>query len=336
MRIAMVAAGTAAGELAAALGRLGHDVREYDAAGKPAGERLGAAWSDDDWGPEVIHAHGWAAGVAALASGAAPLVQAFHGLSGPAPANGAGPDERRTYERLLCRVADRIIAGSTDECGELLRLGVPRGRITLVPPGVDCELFTPVGDPMPRMRPRVLAVADGATWAGDLVRAMRMVPDAEAVVLGGPPELAGLAERCRVADRVVLHRAVPRDERPAWFRSADVAVCAPWRDPSGSAPIEAMACGVPVVGTATGLVRDAVIDGLTGELVPPRDPRALGMAIRALLADNLRRFTAATAALDRARQVYPWPRIADRTAVVCLAACGQALPVAAEELSVRS
>ncbi|GAB7037557.1 MULTISPECIES: glycosyltransferase [Catenuloplanes] len=336
MRIAMVAAGTGAGALSAALRRLGHDVREYDAAGKRAGERLGATWADGaDWAPEVIHAHGWAAGVAALASGAAPLVQSFHGLSTPGPVT-ADTDERRTYERLLCRVADRIIAGSTDEAGDLLRLGVPRGRITLVPPGVDCDLFTPVGDPMPRVRPRVLAVADGAAWAGDLVRAMRMVPDAEAVVLGGPPDLTDLAERCRVADRVVPHRAVPHDELPAWYRSADVAVCAPWRDPSGSAPIEAMACGVPVVGTATGLVRDAVIDGLTGELVPPRDPRALGMAIRALLADNVRRFTAATAALDRARQVYPWQRVADRTAVVCLEACGQVVPVVAEELSVPS
>lgn len=332
MRIAMMAAGSGAGELSAGLRRLGHDVREYDAVGRGAGERLGADWADGgDWAPEVIHAHGWASGVAALAAGATPLVQSFHGLGGPQVEG-----ERRTYERLLCRVADRIIAGSTDEAGELLRLGVPRGRITLVPPGVDCDLFTPVGDPMPRVRPRVLAVPDGAAWAGDLVRAMRMVPDAEAVVLGGPPDLAGLAERCRVADRIVLHRGVPRDDLPAWYRSADVAVCAPWRDPSGSTAIEAMACGVPVVGTATGLVRDAVIDGLTGELVPPRDPRALGMAIRALLADNVRRFTAATAALDRARQVYPWQRVADRTAVVCLEACGRVLPAEAEQLSVPS
>ncbi|MDR7274038.1 glycosyltransferase [Catenuloplanes atrovinosus] len=326
MRIAMVAAEVETGELSAALARLGHDVREYDAAGRRAGERLAAAWADG-WAPEVVHAHGWAAGVAALAAGASPLVQSFHGVGGP------GPDERRTYERLLCRVADRIVAGSTDEAGELLRLGVPRGRITVIPPGVDCELFTPAGDAVPRERPRVVAVADGRAWPEEFIRAMRLVPGAEAVILGGGPDLAELAARCRVADRVVTHGAVPPAGRPAWYRSADLAVCAPWRDPSGSAAIEAMACGVPVVGTATGLVRDAVIDGLTGELVPPRDPRALGMAIRALLADPVRRYTAATAALDRARQVYPWARVADRTAAVCLEACGQAVPIAADELT---
>ncbi|MFI5839020.1 glycosyltransferase [Catenuloplanes sp. NPDC051500] len=324
MRIAVVTDGVTAGELPAAVTGLGHDVREYDAAGKRAGERLATAWADGDWAPEVIYAHGWAAGVASLAAGVAPLVQAFHGIR--ATAEGV-PDDRRAYERLLCRVADRLVAGSTDEAGELLRLGVPRARITVIPPGVDCDLFTPVGESQPRSRPRVLATGDGP-WLADLVRAMRMVPDAECVILGGPPTLAGLAERCHVADRIVLRRAVPRAELPGWYRSADVAVCAPWRDPSGSAPIEAMACGVPVVGTATGLVRDAVIDGLTGELVPAHDPRALGVALRALLGDDVRRFTAATAALDRARQVYPWWRVADRTLVVCLEACG--LPVRVE------
>jgi D-inositol-3-phosphate glycosyltransferase len=329
MRIAVVAAGTDVGELSAAVTDLGQDVRTYDAAGKRAGERLATAWTDGDWAPEVIYAHGWAAGVASLAAGVAPLVQAFHGIQATAVGE---PDDRRAYERLLCRVADRLVAGSTDEAGELLRLGVPRARITVIPPGVDCELFTPVGEPQPRTRPRVLATGDGP-WLADLVRAMRMVPDVECVILGGPPALSALAGRCRVADRVVLRRAVPRAELPAWYRSAAVAVCAPWRDPSGSAPIEAMACGVPVVGTATGLVRDAVIDGLTGELVPARDPRALGVSIRALLGDDVRRFTAATAALDRARQVYPWPRIADRTLAVCLEACGQPVQVEAESLS---
>ncbi|WP_198153942.1 glycosyltransferase [Catenuloplanes japonicus] len=322
-----MSAGWDTGELAGALTGLGHDVREYDAAGKRAGERLATDWADGDWAPEVVYAHGWSAGVASLAAGTAPLVQAFHGIGAVGK-----PDDRRAYERLICRIAHRIVAGSTDEAGELLRLGVPRARITVIPPGVDCELFTPVGEPQPRVRPRVLATGD-EPWLADLVRAMRMVPDAECVILGGPPALAALAERCRVADRIVLHPAVPRDALPAWYRSADVAVCAPWRDPSGRAPIEAMACGVPVVGTATGLVRDAVIDGLTGELVPARDPRALGISIRGLLADDVRRFTAATAALDRARQVYPWQRIADRTVAACLEACGRTVPVEADALS---
>jgi glycosyltransferase involved in cell wall biosynthesis len=71
-----------------------------------------------------------------------------------------------------------------------------------------------------------------------------------------------------------------------------------------------MACGVPVVATAVGGLTDTVVDGLTGDLVRPRDPRALGATVRKLLNDPMRRLAYATAALDRARQAYPWKRCA--------------------------
>ena len=74
--------------------------------------------------------------------------------------------------------------------------------------------------------------------------------------------------------------AVPREEMGRWYRSADVLVAAPWYEPFGLTPLEAMACGVPVVGTAVGGLTDTVVDGVTGDLVPARDPRALGAAIR--------------------------------------------------------
>ena len=120
---------------------------------------------------------------------------------------------------------------------------------------------------------------------------MALVPDAECVVVGGPPEglletdpyarrLRALAESCGVADRVRLVGAVPREEMGRWYRSADVLVAAPWYEPFGLTPLEAMACGVPVIGTAVGGIRDTVVDGRTGDLVPARDPHALATAIQ--------------------------------------------------------
>ena len=103
---------------------------------------------------------------------------------------------------------------------------------------------------------------------------------------------------------------------PRWYRSADVVVCPPWYEPFGLTPLEAMACGVPVVATAVGGLTDTVVDGLTGDLVRPRDPRALGGTIRRLLNDPMRRLAYATAALDRARQAYPWRRCADQLSSV--------------------
>jgi glycosyltransferase involved in cell wall biosynthesis len=67
---------------------------------------------------------------------------------------------------------------------------------------------------------------------------------------------------------------------------------------------------VPVVGSAVGGIVDTVVDGRTGDLVPPRDPAALGAALRRLLADRDRRFAYAAAALDRARHRYSWERTA--------------------------
>jgi D-inositol-3-phosphate glycosyltransferase len=100
---------------------------------------------------------------------------------------------------------------------------------------------------------------------------------------------------------------VPQRDLPSWYRSADVLVATPWEE---QAALEAMACGVPIVGPATGSLTETVVDGLTGDLVPARDPRALGGALRRLVNDKVRRFTYATAALDRARQAYSWRRVA--------------------------
>ena len=103
---------------------------------------------------------------------------------------------------------------------------------------------------------------------------------------------------------------------PAWYRSADVLAAAPWYEPFGLVPLEAMACGLPVVGTAVGGLTDTVVEGVTGELVPPRNPAALAVALRRLLADHRRRFAYSTASADRARQCYSWRRTATQLAEV--------------------
>jgi D-inositol-3-phosphate glycosyltransferase len=299
--------------------------------------RMAAGWLGG-WRPDVAHAHFWMSGLAAITAGKTchvPVVQTYHALGSVKRrhqgAADTSPARRVEYERELGRTADRVIVQCQEEIRELVRLGVPRSRMTLVPSGVNTGRFRPDGTAAPRDpdRPRILTVARLVERKGveDLIRALPGVPGAELVVVGGPPtgaldadpyarHLRRIAETSQVADRVRLAGAVPAAEMPLWYRSADVVAATPWYEPFGLTALEAMACGVPVVASAVGGLADTVVDGVTGDLVAPRDPAGLGFALRRLLHDELRRLSYAAAAVDRAVHSYAWPRIAARTAAV--------------------
>jgi glycosyltransferase involved in cell wall biosynthesis len=234
-------------------------------------------------------------------------------------------------EREICARVDRIVATCSDEVFELVRMGADRRRISVVPCGVDRTRFTPDGPAEPRdpRRRRLVAACRLVARKGvdDAVRALAALPDAELVVAGGPdasqlaldPEarrLRALADDLGVSDRLLLRGRVSRDRMPALLRSADAVVCAPWYEPFGIVPLEAMACGVPVVATAVGGQIDSVVHGVTGVHVPPRDPGALAAALAALLDDPERRAALGRAGVQRVRHRYGFARIAASTARV--------------------
>jgi glycosyltransferase involved in cell wall biosynthesis len=199
-------------------------------------------------------------------------------------------------------------------------MGVPRDRITVVPCGVDLGLFRPDGPAAPRGDlHRVLSIGRMVPRKGvdTVVRAMRQVPGAELVIAGGDPgdeeseRLRTLADGLGLGDRVRLIGSVSRAEVPALMRSADVLVTVPWYEPFGMVPLEALACGVPVVASAVGGHLDTVAG--CGVLVPPRRPRALSRALGALLARPHLRAALSAAGARRARTRYGWPRIAEQT-----------------------
>ena len=310
------------------------------------GAWMAADWREH-WLPDVAHAHFWMSGLAAVTAGRAcdvPVVQTFHALGSVKRrhqgAADTSPKHRVGYERQLGRVVDRVVVQCRDEIHELLQLGVPRTQMALVPSGVNIDRFQPAGPAEPRDpgRPRILTVGRLVERKGyeDLIRALPAVPGAELVIVGGPPDgslddhpyarrLRALAERSRVGDRVRLAGGVAAADMPRWYRSADLLAAAPWYEPFGLTPLEAMACGVPVVATAVGGLTDTVVDGVTGELVPARDPRALGSALRRLLADEVRRFSYSAAAVDRATHSYSWRHVATRLTAVYAAVTGRSL-----------
>lgn len=323
-----------------------------------------------DWAafrPELVHSHFWMSGVAALdaadpRTGAPPIpvVHTFHALGvvkrrhqGPADTS---PPERIDLESDLGRRADGIIATCSDEAFELRNLGVPGRSITVIPCGVDLDHFTPTGAAEPkRAAYRVVSVGRlvPRKGVGTVIEAVAALVvqglDVELVVVGGGGEaddrtdpelerLRGIAARSGADTRIELRGHLPQRELPAVYRSADLVVCAPWYEPFGIVPLEAMACGVPVVASSVGGLIDSVVDGGTGRHVPPRDVEAVASAMQTLLADEPERRR--LGANGRARMLgrYSWDRIAADTercyrSVVARARAGRAAGTAAPAAS---
>jgi glycosyltransferase involved in cell wall biosynthesis len=103
---------------------------------------------------------------------------------------------------------------------------------------------------------------------------------------------------------------------PALLRSADLMIDVSWYEPFGMASLEAMACGTPVIASAIGGHLDTVVDGTTGLLVAPGQPKALARRIRKLLANPMLLEGFGIAAADRAQARYSWERIGRETLAV--------------------
>lgn len=340
------------GELAAGLIRCGHEVVVHTRR-EDLSPHMGAFAQHlhDRWAsapPDVVHAHFWTSGLASLMAAkdlGIPVVQTFHGLGaltrrGQGSAD-SGPAEREQVQRLVARRASWVIATSSGEVSDLVRVGVPRSRVSVVPCGVDTETFRPEGPVLVRTPGRHRLVVLGGLVARNGVdapiSALAALPDTELLIAGGPsvaglladPEARRLAEHaraCGVADRVHLLGQVDRDQVPALLRSADAVVCPSWDEPFGTAALEAMACGVPVVATAVGGMTDTVVDRVTGRLVPPQRPDLLTRTLRELLADPALRAGYGAAGRDRASSRYTWDRAAGDTLRV-YQRCRTAAPV---------
>jgi D-inositol-3-phosphate glycosyltransferase len=349
-------------QLASALSRRGHEVRVYtrrdgtrmpDAveaggltvehvpAGPPTalpkdellpymeefGHWLSRRWDHGDFAPDVVHAHFWMSGVAAMTAKRRPLVVTYHAL-GTVKQRMQGdqdtsPPNRIELERAVARTADRVIAQCRDEIEELRAYAVDPAKTVLITSGVDIRRFGPAR-PRPAVR-KVLTVARFVERKGhaDIIRALPYLPDVELLIAGGPPpeelaadpfanRLAVLADELGVTDRLRLLGCVPQDQMPGLYRSVDLLACTPWYEPFGITPLEAMASGIPVVAYAVGGLRDTVRHRVTGTLVPPRDVAAVASAIAEIVGDDRRRWAYGHAAVEIAKKHYDWDVLAGR------------------------
>jgi glycosyltransferase involved in cell wall biosynthesis len=303
---------------------------------------LACEWHDR--APVVCHSHFWMSGWAAARAARrtdVPIVHTYHALGVTKRRHQGGKDTspaaRLGVERALALGADHIVATSSEEIFELLRMGSDAPRISLVPCGVDLEQFAPrrryvAAGSRPARRVLVVSRLVERKGIGNVVTAMTELPDAQLVIAGGPPRdalmgdpeaqrLSQLARELGVHERVELIGRVPREDLPALYASAEVVVCVPWYEPFGLVALEAMACGRPVVASAVGGLVDTVIDGVNGLLVPPRNPGQVAAAIRRVLDDLPLQHALALGGRRRARSRYGWSTVARETVRAYVAAC---------------
>lgn len=270
--------------------------------------------------PDIVHTHGTMAGLAALLAAREHKIPVVHTHDEPDP-------ERERVERLVSRHAAHVVATSNDQVTDLCRMGTPRSRITVVPAGVDVDDQEAAGVPE-RRSGRVSLLGIGELQSGHgfdtVVAAMADVRDAR-LVIAAPVEtldrktsqearrLREFAVRNGVGDRVsVVATATPSDVT-GLLRSADLVVTTPRQDPSGVFALEAMGRGLAVVASAVGALADAVVDGVTGRLVPPGDVPALAVSLRELVAEPAKREAFGIAGADRVRARYGWDRVVTDT-----------------------
>jgi len=247
----------------------------------------------------------------------------------------AFPPERAYIERSLVHDADRVIAECPQDRSDLVRLyaGDP-ARMPIVPCGFDPAEFRP----MNRLRARaelgiepsefiVLQLGRLVPRKGidNVILALAQLPahvPARLMVVGGEtrepdevrtPEIARLrrlAADVGVARRVTFLGQRQRAELRRCYAAADVFVTTPWYEPFGITPLEAMGCGIPVVGSAVGGIQYTVTDGVTGFLVPPRDPAALAARLGELHANPALSAALGRAGIRRARSMFTWKEVA--------------------------
>ncbi|MGH9366506.1 MAG: glycosyltransferase family 4 protein [Thermoanaerobaculia bacterium] len=202
------------------------------------------------------------------------------------------------WERLNARRADVVIAPSRYSADVARReYGVAASRIVVVPEPLELERWTALfaaAAPRPRGGPAILCVARmyPRKRIGDLLEASallrRRIPAARVRIIGKGPEwedVVRLHATLELGDVVALLGDVSRERLAEEYVSTDIFCLPSLQESFGIVFLEAMAAGLPVVACRAAAIPEVVEDGVTGLLVPPRDPEALAGALVALAAD---------------------------------------------------
>jgi len=221
----------------------------------------------------------------------------------------------------VIRRCDRVLTSSSETARQIEKsFRVSRDRIRNVANGLDTEFFRPA-DGISREPNRVLFVGntdDTKKGARYLLEAMTLLPQKVNLTIvdeGAPFKTYApdLVQKYGIRHRVKFTGKLSSEDLRREYHSAQVTAVPSLYEGFGLPAAESMACGTPVVATSAGALPEVVGEDGTGVLVPPRDARALAMAIRQVLEDGGQRERMAKAGRERVENLFSWRKVAERT-----------------------
>ena len=322
--------------------------------------------AQDVGGADIVHSHTWyanAAGHLAKLLHGIPHVVTAHSLEPLRPWKaeqlGGGYRISSEIERTAFESADAVIAVSHGMRADILRCypGIDPAKVRVVHNGIDLDRWRPVDEPeivrgfgIDPSRPSVIFVGRITRQKGLpylLAAARQLPPEVQLILCAGTPDTpeiltevqAGVAALQAERSGVIwIDRLLSQPELAALLSASTTFVCPSVYEPLGIVNLEAMACGLPVVGTATGGIPEVVADGVTGRLVPiqqvddgtgtPLDPERfiadLAAALSAVVADPAAARVMGIAGRRRAEAEFSWATIAERTRAIYAELAGTA------------
>jgi D-inositol-3-phosphate glycosyltransferase len=294
---------------------------------------------------DLVHANFWMSAMVAAnlkERMGLPFVVTFHALGRVRRLHQGSddgfPDERFQIEEQVMAEADRIIAECPqDELDMRYLYQADPAKIVVVPCGFDPTEFWPLDKTLAR---RALGIPEDEKV---ILQLGRMVPRkgvdtvirgfarlekdygirGRLLIVGGDsddpdpkktPEIGRLQKIAKaegVADRVTFFGQRKRETLKHYYSAADAFVSLPWYEPFGITPLEAMACGTPVIGAKVGGIKYTVCDGETGYLIPPDDPEAMSERLAHLCQNQGELKAFGQNAVRRVNDLFTWRKVTE-------------------------
>ena len=292
---------------------------------------------------DLIHAHFWLSGMIAMdlkRELGIPFVITFHALGmvrrQHQGAEDRFPKQREIVEQDIILHADKIIAECPNDMKDLMHLyHAPQEKIEIIPCGYNPEDFYPVSNKQAKIKlglqlehQYILQLGRIVPRKGidNVIEAIGLLngkfPNLRLLIVGGDfsdpatqKEIKRLKQIChekKIEDKVQFLGNKGRDELKYYYSASEIFVTTPWYEPFGITPLEAMACGTPVIGSDVGGISFTVRNNETGRLVSPQEPAQLASNIMDLLSDQDALMTMRKNAVSHVKRLFTWECVSDQ------------------------